>query len=138
MRGFGGALEAIGRQRFTGSPTRAREEFAAAVRELCQALEAMEVCAGNRVRTNAPFRPALQHILAGWREHYRVHLAPSSPPPTSPRSIGRGGSCRPGRRSLTFTETLLARLLSRTLRRRWIRRRSFTTRGLLEFVELNG
>lgn len=76
VRGFGGALEAIGRQRFTGSPTWAREEFAAAVRELRQALEALEACASNRDRTNAPFRPALQHVLAGWREHHRKRLAP--------------------------------------------------------------
>lgn len=76
VRSFGGVLAGIGRERFTGSPTWARAEFAAAVRELRQALEALEVCAGNRDRTNDPFRPALQHVLADWREHYRVHLAP--------------------------------------------------------------
>lgn len=76
VRAFGGVLEVIGRERWTGSPTWAQEEFNAAVRELRQALEALEVCADNRDRTNDPFRPALQHVLAGWREHYRAHLNP--------------------------------------------------------------
>lgn len=76
VRGFGGVLEAIGRERWTGSPTWAQKEFTAAVRELRQALETLEACAGNRDRTNDPFRPALQHVLAGWRERYRAHLNP--------------------------------------------------------------
>jgi hypothetical protein len=82
VRAFGGVLTAIGGERWIGSPTWARQEFEAAVRELRQALDALEVCAGNRDRTNAPFRPILGHVLTNWREHYQRHLAPlfAAPP----------------------------------------------------------
>lgn len=76
VRAFGTVLYSVGSHRWTGSPTWAGAEFTAAVRELRQALEALEVCAGNRDRTNAPFRPILGHVLHRWREHYLRHLAP--------------------------------------------------------------
>lgn len=76
VRVFGGVLEAIGRQRWTGSPTWAAMEFAAALRELRQALESLEHCAGNRHRTNKRFQVVARHVLTDWREHHRRHLAP--------------------------------------------------------------
>lgn len=76
VRVFGGVLEVIGRERWTGSPTWAAKEFAAALRELRQALESLEHCAGNRHRTNKRFQVAAGHVLGNWREHYRRHLAP--------------------------------------------------------------
>lgn len=76
VRAFGTVIHSVGNHRYTGSPTWAATEYAAAVRELRQALGAMELCARNRDRTNALYRPILGHVLYRWREHYRRHLAP--------------------------------------------------------------
>lgn len=66
VRAFGGVLQAVGQERWTGAPTWAREELAAALRELRQALAALETCAGNR-RGDSRYWTAAAHAAAGLR-----------------------------------------------------------------------
>lgn len=68
MRAFGSVLHlcGVGGQRFTGSPTWAREEAAAALRELRQVLEALELVAGNR-RGGWRYRRAAAHAAEAVR-----------------------------------------------------------------------